>query len=230
MESNTWCPRLTAWIILSGSAVHVKGFGFALCSMTKRLIAACKSTTDRTCLCGVLRSRASAFRRRRSPGLRVMEIPVRMRQTRMHSASGESPSGFKCQTRSTRTRSKIFKTAPQISLTEQQWLKRVDDARPDRGIRCECAYADCRSCAIGRRKLKLRTNGLIRLQPSTRRHCCNQPGIRCVRRPRQRRASAWRLLARPVRSIHRRRAYTEPNLRSIAALHKNSAACSITWG
>src|SRR5450631_2851365 len=47
MESNTWCPRLTAWIILSGSADHVKGFGFALCSMTKRLIAACKSTTDR---------------------------------------------------------------------------------------------------------------------------------------------------------------------------------------
>jgi hypothetical protein len=33
-----------------------------------------------------------------------------------------------------RTRSKIFKTAPQISLTEQQWLKRVDDARPDRGV------------------------------------------------------------------------------------------------
>src|SRR6201981_1693408 len=47
MESNTWCPRLTAWIILSGSAVHVKGFGSALCSMTKRLIAACKSKTDR---------------------------------------------------------------------------------------------------------------------------------------------------------------------------------------
>jgi hypothetical protein len=49
-----------------------------------------------------------------------------------------------------RTRSKIFKAAPQISLTEQQWLKRVDDARPDRGVRSECAYADCRSCAIGR--------------------------------------------------------------------------------
>src|ERR1039458_2764651 len=47
MESNAWCPRLTAWIILSGSAVHVKGFGSALCSTTKRLIAACKSTTDR---------------------------------------------------------------------------------------------------------------------------------------------------------------------------------------
>jgi hypothetical protein len=32
---------------LSGSAVHVKGFGSALCSTTKRLMAACKSTTDR---------------------------------------------------------------------------------------------------------------------------------------------------------------------------------------
>src|SRR5450631_262239 len=47
MESNTWCPRLTAWIILSGSAVHVKGFVSALWSTTKRLIAACRSTTDR---------------------------------------------------------------------------------------------------------------------------------------------------------------------------------------
>src|SRR5277367_5771743 len=47
MESNTWCPRLTAWIILSGSAVQVKGLGSALCSITKRLMAACKSTTDR---------------------------------------------------------------------------------------------------------------------------------------------------------------------------------------
>src|SRR6202158_715258 len=46
MESNTWCPRLTARIILSGSAVHVNGFGSALCSTTKRLMAACKSTTD----------------------------------------------------------------------------------------------------------------------------------------------------------------------------------------
>src|SRR5664279_5085089 len=47
MESNTWCPRLTAWIILLGLAVHVKGFGLALCSATKRLIAACRSTIDR---------------------------------------------------------------------------------------------------------------------------------------------------------------------------------------
>jgi hypothetical protein len=43
------------------------------------------------------------LRRRRSVGLRVMEIPVRMRQNRMHSAPRESPPGFKCQTRSTRS-------------------------------------------------------------------------------------------------------------------------------
>ena len=54
-----------------------------------------------TCLCAVLRSRASAFRRRRSAGLRVMKIPVRMRQTRTHPGRWESPPGFKCQTRST---------------------------------------------------------------------------------------------------------------------------------
>src|SRR5664279_4551389 len=46
-RSNTWCPRLTAWIILSGLAVHENGLDSALCSTTKRLIAACKSTTDR---------------------------------------------------------------------------------------------------------------------------------------------------------------------------------------
>ena len=37
-----------------------------------------------------------------SAGLRVMEIPVRMRQTRMRPVRWESPPGFKCQTRSTR--------------------------------------------------------------------------------------------------------------------------------
>ena len=34
-------------MILSGSAVQVKGFGWALCSATKRLMAAWRSTTDR---------------------------------------------------------------------------------------------------------------------------------------------------------------------------------------
>jgi hypothetical protein len=46
IESNTWCPLLTAATILSGLAVHVKGFGSALVSETKRLIAACRSTTE----------------------------------------------------------------------------------------------------------------------------------------------------------------------------------------
>src|SRR5258707_12194 len=45
MESNVWCPRLTAAMILSGSAVHVKGFGSALVSARKRLMAAWGWTT-----------------------------------------------------------------------------------------------------------------------------------------------------------------------------------------
>src|SRR4029077_8130527 len=47
MESNVWCPRLTAAMILSGSAVHVKGFVSALFSARKRLMAARRSTTER---------------------------------------------------------------------------------------------------------------------------------------------------------------------------------------
>src|SRR3954469_11479498 len=47
MESNAWCPRLTAAMILSGSAVHVKGFGSALVSARKRLMADWRSTTGR---------------------------------------------------------------------------------------------------------------------------------------------------------------------------------------
>lgn len=39
-NSNTWCPRLTAAIILSGSAVQGKSFGSSLVSRRKRLIAA----------------------------------------------------------------------------------------------------------------------------------------------------------------------------------------------
>src|SRR5665213_1943077 len=47
MESNTWCPRLTAAMILSGSAVQEKGLGLSLVSATKRLMAAWSSTTHR---------------------------------------------------------------------------------------------------------------------------------------------------------------------------------------
>jgi hypothetical protein len=50
-----------------------------------------------TCLCAALRSRASVAKRRRSAGLRVMEIPVRIRQTRTSRARRESLLGFKCQ-------------------------------------------------------------------------------------------------------------------------------------
>ena len=47
MESNTWCPLLTAAMILSGLAVHVDGFGSAFVSATKRLMMAdWRSTTE----------------------------------------------------------------------------------------------------------------------------------------------------------------------------------------
>jgi hypothetical protein len=60
---------------------------------------AVKSTISarHTCFWGALRSLASAFKRRRSGRVTVMEIPVRMRQTRMRRSDRESPSGFKCQ-------------------------------------------------------------------------------------------------------------------------------------
>ena len=41
-----------------------------------------------TCFCGLLRSATSASRRRRSDGETAMEIPVRMRQTRMPLTKG----------------------------------------------------------------------------------------------------------------------------------------------
>src|ERR1039457_4073883 len=47
MESNTWCPRLTAAMILFGSAVQVKCLGSFFVSTTKRLIAIWRSKTDR---------------------------------------------------------------------------------------------------------------------------------------------------------------------------------------
>ena len=46
MEFNTWCPRLTAAMILSGSAVQVKGLGSWLVCATKRLMVAWRSTTS----------------------------------------------------------------------------------------------------------------------------------------------------------------------------------------
>ena len=47
IESNIWCPRLTAAMILSGSAVHVNGLGSRFVSATKRLMAAWRSITHR---------------------------------------------------------------------------------------------------------------------------------------------------------------------------------------
>ena len=45
-ESNIWCPRLTAAMILFGFAVQVNGFGSLFVSATKRSMAALRSATD----------------------------------------------------------------------------------------------------------------------------------------------------------------------------------------
>jgi len=46
IETNAWCPRLTAAMILSGSLVQRKGFGFSFTSTRKRLMAACKAPRE----------------------------------------------------------------------------------------------------------------------------------------------------------------------------------------
>ena len=57
-----------------------------------------------TCFCGALRSLTRATSRSRSAGVTDMEMPGRMPQTRTPRVRQESPSGFKCQTRSTSVR------------------------------------------------------------------------------------------------------------------------------
>ena len=47
IESNAWYPRLTAAMILLGSLVQVKGFGFALVSSRKRWMASLSSWRER---------------------------------------------------------------------------------------------------------------------------------------------------------------------------------------
>ena len=47
VESNTWYPRLTAAMILLGSLVQVKGFGFALVWSRKRWMASLSSWRER---------------------------------------------------------------------------------------------------------------------------------------------------------------------------------------
>jgi hypothetical protein len=46
MESNAWCPRLTAAMMSFGLAVQVKGLGASLVSARKRLMALWRSTID----------------------------------------------------------------------------------------------------------------------------------------------------------------------------------------
>jgi hypothetical protein len=56
-----------AAMILSGSAVHVKGFGSALVSARKRLMAACGSTTER---------KTPLFKRRRQGAIESLDLAL----------------------------------------------------------------------------------------------------------------------------------------------------------
>src|SRR5665213_2223809 len=56
-----------------------------------------------TCFWGLLRFRATAFKRRRTAGEIVTVIPVRIPQTRTPAPDGESYLGFNCQILSTRS-------------------------------------------------------------------------------------------------------------------------------
>lgn len=62
-------------------------------------------------LLGALRSRTTAFRRRRSVGVTMSEMPGRIAQTRKRRARPESPAGFKCQVLST---SRLLKKSPRL--------------------------------------------------------------------------------------------------------------------
>jgi hypothetical protein len=62
--------------------------------------------------------------------LRVMEIPVRMRQTRMRPVRWESPPGFKCQTLSTR-RTEIIRSS-------RRELSNGNNLNPDSGGSAAC--------------------------------------------------------------------------------------------
>ena len=46
-DANTRYPRFSFSIMRLGSAVQTKGFGLRLCSPRERLIAACRSTSER---------------------------------------------------------------------------------------------------------------------------------------------------------------------------------------
>src|SRR5712671_885525 len=74
-------------------------------SLVPRPSAESSTTSARqTCFCGALRSFKITFSRLRSEGFNVMDIPVRMRQTRTSGAAWESQMGFKCRTGTTRVK------------------------------------------------------------------------------------------------------------------------------
>jgi hypothetical protein len=83
---------------------HTQAFDLPVRRMTSLVIGAQQDnlTPPDVLMRHALLSRASVAEQRRSAGLRAMEIPVRIRQTRTYRVRRESLTGFKCQVRSTR--------------------------------------------------------------------------------------------------------------------------------
>ncbi len=62
-------------------------------ALRERALVRTGGQTDKICFCGALRSRTSFSSRKRSAGVTVMEIPVRMSQIRMQSSTDPTDSG-----------------------------------------------------------------------------------------------------------------------------------------
>ena len=99
MESNAWCPRLTAGQTQVFDLPVRRMISLVPTpSALERMIAA-----RQACFCEALRSLVIASSRPRTDRVIVMEIPVRMRQTRTATETEESQSGLFCQAKTTRT-------------------------------------------------------------------------------------------------------------------------------
>src|SRR6476620_4571769 len=88
-------------------------------SALERMIAA-----RQACFCEALRSLVIASSRLRTDRVIVMEIPVRMHQTRTATETGESQSGLFCQAKTTRRDASPDDLAG--STMEKPWIAAVD--------------------------------------------------------------------------------------------------------
>src|SRR3954463_1636762 len=96
-------------------------------SALERMIAA-----RQACFCEALRSLVIASSRPRTDRVIVMEIPVRMHQTRTATETGESQSGLFCQAKTTRRAPRCDITSALVAATDR--LDPVDPADTGRQL------------------------------------------------------------------------------------------------